>query len=531
MPQFLKDKIIFSGEDWTLGLNSQSTGGATVSLVNGASIASATSFNPHRPNGIASPGYGMGTVTNVSAVTGPIVGGINKQTDLQKGILVQSTNGLIQEITYSTSTITNGGGTFPHTIDHAHTAETGEDIVAYSVGSTRYAFYSFRDNTDWDIGRYDYVTTFVDNYMSTVAATPLAAPYLTGGKSAPHPMIVGADDVLYIADRNFLHGFDGQVGGNGTFEAAILTLPAGYIITSFTKTQSYLILYAYRADQTADDGSTNAEATAFFWNYIDPDPSQVIDLNDNYVNGGFLFNGQPACFTTGRPQEGWEGTTLNKKADLRIYDGSGFPSIVSFDGTLPAYRGVDVLADEILWNSGGAIFSYAEKIKGNGWKLNKTSAASGATSAFLKTMTSNQQYISSGSTSSGGLELVAWDTYAASSLIKTILVQPPQNYRQINRLKMVEIRLYSLGSTGNYIDRLAVQYLGSSFTNNNSSQTIIDDAFFTKYNNAYETDTSSVSLSDFSRIGLIISWVADGLATGIPPQIDSVILHHEPINI
>lgn len=531
MPRIEQNRIIFSGQDWTDGLNIQY---GSPALFMGSVVADSSVFNPYRPYGIASPGY-LGTdVTNVSAVTGQIVGGINKYNAgaaITEGILISggTTDGKIHELTYSTHTITNGGGTFPHAIDHAHANEVGEDIVAYSVGSTRYAFYSFRDDTDWDIGRYDYVTTFDDDYMSTVPASPLATPYLAGGKSAPHPLIVGDDDLLYVGDRNFVHSFDGQTGANGTFYAATWTLPAGYTVTSFAKKNEFLVVYAYRQDQTDSGGNVTGQATAFFFGYSSTDPVKVLDLDDNYVNGGFTWKGQCGCFTSKRPSDPWLGQSGDKSSDLRIFDGVEFKPVASFDGDVPIYRGVDTLGNEIQWNSSGTVFSYAERIRGRGYKLNKIqSAAGGTTSAFLKTMlslsnTGAQQYMSAGVTTGGGLKYFGPQTYAPLSTMKTIYFLVPSKQGSINRLTSVELYLYSLGSANNTLT-LNVNLMG----NMGAQSQIVSNQFFARRTNQYTTDVNGDPFKDFCRIGLEMAWSS---ATDAPPQVDTVICYFEPINI
>lgn len=527
--QILKDKIIWDSSDWTGGLNEQY---GSTALIEGNPLQSATAFNPHRPYGIAAPGFLATDVTNVSAVTNPIVGGINKYnagSTITKGILIQGTGGLIHELTYSTNTITNGGGTFPHTIDHSHTNEVGEDTVAYSIGATRYAFYSFRDDMDWDVGIYDYATTFDENYMSQNATGFAAfASIITAGKSAPHPMIVGSDDVLYMGDRNFIHAFDGQVTAGGTVYVAVLTLPAGYMVTSFAKTPDFLVIYAYRQDQTDTTGSVTGEATAFFWDYLALDPTYTYDLDDNFVNGGFTWKGTVGCFTAGRPSDQWLGVNSNKSSDLRLFNGSTFERLASFDGTIPIYRGVDILSDEIMWNSAGTIFSYAERSKGKGFKMNKIALASGTSSGFLKTMinsvATSGQYVSSGATTSGGLQFYNTTAFSASSNMTTIYTKVPTQEGQINRLKSIELRLWTLGAASQTLT-LNINMIGGAV----GQYTILSDTFFTsKYNYQYFTDVNSAPLGDFTRIGIQMSWSA---TVGTPPLVDTIIGHYEPINI
>lgn len=515
------DRIIFGPDDWTGGLNTQ----YGVAVVDGAPIRSASAFNPYRPYGIAGPGYLFTAATNNTTVDGLVVSGIVKfATGYQTGLLLTN-NGKIHELTFSTNTITNSGGTFPHTINDTHSNPVGEDIIAYSVGSTRYAFYSFRDATDWNIGRYDYATTFDDDYMSTVPASPLASPYLTGGKDAPHPLIVGADDVLYVGDRNFLHGFDGQVGANGTFYPAVLTLPAGYTITSFAKTETFLVIFAYRQDQTDTSGSVRGQASAFFWDYLSLDPTKVLDLDDNYVTGGFTWRGTACCFTTGRPTEPYFGQPDDKRSDLRVFNGSQFEAVASFDGTPPIYRGVDVSANEVQWNTDGLIFSYADKAN-KGFVLNKIATIGGSgTSGFLSTMTATRQYASNGSSgANGSIMYSTFDSYGSSGQVATVYVRPDTQLGTIARVKAVELFLHTTGATDNTLT-LNLNYLG----NMGGSSVVVSEDVFTGRTHTYWKDTSGQPFLDFNRISLSMAWTI-GASGNTPPLVDTVIIHYEPIN-
>jgi hypothetical protein len=100
-----------------------------------------------------------------------------------------------------------------------------------------------------------------DDMMSTTAESPLAGTDLTDGQNVEHPMVVGDDDVLYIGSGRYLHGYDGQVGNDGTFYSKVLTLPLGYIITSMQKYGTYLVIFAHNNDTTSVGYST---AKAFF---------------------------------------------------------------------------------------------------------------------------------------------------------------------------------------------------------------------------------------------------------------------------
>ena len=97
--------------------------------------------------------------------------------------------------------------------------------------------------------------------MSTAAASPLAGTDLTDGQGKEHPMCVGDDDLLYIGSGRYLHGYDGQVGTEGTFYAKVLTLPVNYVITSMVNYNGFLVIFAHNGAATSTGYSV---AKAFF---------------------------------------------------------------------------------------------------------------------------------------------------------------------------------------------------------------------------------------------------------------------------
>ncbi len=118
----------------------------------------------------------------------------------------------------------------PSTVSVQHEAEE----LARKTKAKEMAKNTIIDNTDWDVGCYESFTTFDDDFMSTDPTTPLGttAADLTGGLLLPHPLEIGADDVLYMGSGRYLHGYDGGgSGSNGNFLSQLLTLPAGFIIT------------------------------------------------------------------------------------------------------------------------------------------------------------------------------------------------------------------------------------------------------------------------------------------------------------
>lgn len=521
MPQISQNasggKIVFNETDWLAGLHPQYSVGLLNNQKMGNYLATGKNFNPYRYLGYASPGFNPKDVTNVSAVTAAL-----RSSVINGGYgYATSNNSLLHRIEALTTNgqVTNAGS-FPHTIDHAHASEVGDDVAFYTakVGGTSAPrlFYSFADATDWDVGVYDYSATFDDDFMSTAPATPLAAPYITGGVGKPHPLMVGDDDILYIGDRNFVHAYDGAnaADADGKFFAAALTLPSGYIITSFSRIDNFLVIFAYQSN-AGTDGSTGyyyGDAKAFFWDYLSLDPTRIVSLNDNYVSEGFEYKGSVACFTSGRQNQiDSIGTRLSH---LQIFNGSIFEPVSDFIDAPPIRGGVEVKGDVITWNSAGKIYSYGSPFQGFPVGLTHLCSGSGTTSGLLKTFTSTLQLASTGATTDGGLQRFNTE-YASSSIAASVYAEPYFPTRQQGRVKSVKIRFGKTSSAGRNLTLTLYDRATSSSTviSTGTNLSAITAANMVK---EYELNSSGNPFPTFEALRLILEWEGGSAATDAP---------------
>jgi len=370
--------ILFDENDWLAGLNTSATNTEFKKLYGNASM---TGVSPLRQPGYLYPSPLQNDVTNVAQVTAFL----RNAVVIGDNAYIIGSNSLVHKLTTLSAGTISTTAPFPHTIDHAHASEAGSDIALYYTGSTQRVFYSFADATDWDVGIYNVVAdTFDDDFMSTVPASPLAAPYLTGGAGYPHPIIVGDDDILYIGDRNFVHAYDGQTGANGTFYPAVLTLPQGYVITSFTTTQDInLAIGAYVGAAAGTDTYNRGTAKVWFWNYLALDPDYSRDLRDNYVSEIVPWAGTIAAFTSGR-----KTISDNGPYKLQALNGSQFEVVKTWNtGGLPIRGGVDSVNNDLYWNAASRIYSYTKRPDNGEYRLNMISQSQDGTSGLLKFFT------------------------------------------------------------------------------------------------------------------------------------------------
>ena len=442
-------KIIWDSEDWTHGLapNWITTGG--ISVVRGGNrMSSMVGINPFRRWGCALPGFRPSTVTNDSVITAYLRKGL---TNGQYAYIV-SNGARIHKYDITSSAMINAG-VFPYTITPTGgTTPVANDCAIYSaktlgttVSGLRY-FYTYSSTTIWDVGMFNLNATFDDDFMTSVAVTtPLTTPYTTDGAGYPHPLIVGDDDILYIADRNFVHAYDGYVSSGatlGTFYTEVLTLPAGWIITSMEKTDAGLMFFAYFNNQTF--GGTDdykGQARAWDWKYGELDITRSYDLNDNLTSESFnLGGGVLGIFTYGRQTD---PANLGKNSKIQLFDGTKFSPLLGFTGSLPCRGGVEITADCISWNAGGTIYTYGSKLLGESMKdtgLNRIGFGSGQTSGMLSTFwdSLNSLMMSSGTTSSGGLETFRTN-YQEGTSLNTALAEPFFPLYSKGRVKNVTI--------------------------------------------------------------------------------------------
>src|SRR4030042_992272 len=177
---------------------------------------------------------------------------------------------------FSSTAVINTGD-FPHTIDKATvTGEDSED-VCYFQGVLYYSYN--HSGSAGDIGKFDLSSTFDDDWGSTV---PTGAHALTNN---PHQMIVAGNDVLYIANGQYVSSFDGT-----TFVEQALDLPTNYVISSLAWSGNKLWI---AANKILYSNSSNNIASIFSWdgNSTSWDDEIVVGKNVSalYVRNGVVF--------------------------------------------------------------------------------------------------------------------------------------------------------------------------------------------------------------------------------------------------
>lgn len=187
-----------------------------------------------------------------------------------------------------------------------------------------------------DIGKYDLVTTFDDDWGSTV---PSGLCSLVGG--VPHQMIVGGNDVMYIANGRYITSYDGT-----TLIQQALDIPTGAVIQSIAWMSDRIWVAANRTNLT---GSNKNSASIFIWDGTTDSWEAEIKLMGT-VGGLHVKNGVLFVF--------YQDITSTGGYKLAYINGSSITDVANFTGGLPAFYQITDYKDFILWNSNGDLWVF-----------------------------------------------------------------------------------------------------------------------------------------------------------------------------
>ena len=533
-------KIIWDSEDWILGLAPNYNSATTGYEKGNKQLTAATAMNPFRSYGNAYPGFLATNVGNVSVVSEFASKGVVQGTNAY--MVTQGAKVHIMDLTnLSTFPLTNAG-VWPHTITPTGgSSPIGNDCVIYSAktgGSTTRSnslFYSYSSSTIWDVGQFDLSSTFGDSFMSGggsgLITTPLASPYTTDGKGYPHPLIVGDDDVLYIGDRNFVHAYDGQVNSaatQGKFYPAVLTLPQGWIISSFAKLPTGLMIFVYQ--NTLGTGTTTGgeyfyrgDARAVLWDYVSLDPTYIYKLNDNYVSEGFSYKGTVGCFTAGFTSD----PARAKLCKIQLFNGHVFEPVQSFIGDPPIRGGVEVQGDVIYFNSSGTLHSYGSPLLGVKTGLNKLAKGTGTTSGMFSSFVELAQFMSSGATTGGGCQMLN-SGYDTAAVLSTPLVEP--NFPPGQHGHVTNVKITYADTTVSANSRALSVVLNAKKPVSTVITSAVTDIATGKTAINRGLDVYAQPLPVFEAIKLILQW-DDGNGSTDSPGISMVEVSYENVNI
>lgn len=520
-------KIIYDSDDWLAGMDAVQNSAYQEDKSGNGLTSGSTGVDALRSLGYVVNGFNAVDVTTVAQATSFIKNGVVKG---DSAYLISS-GSIVHKLDTLTAGTLNATNPFPYTIAHgAHTGEAGDDIVNYYVGTVLKAFFSFNDDTDWDVGVFDYVADAFDpDFMSTIPTNPLADNWggvatndflTTLGKGYPHPLIVGDDDVLYMGSGRYIHAYD---GATNTFYGAVLTLPAGWIVTCLAKTSgNNLAIGAYYSSSQSGSTYNKGEAKVWIWNYLELDPSAYYDLNDNYISELFNWRGTLACFTSGKKSISRRG---NNK--LQVFDGSKFVPIVEYyTGGIPRRGGVDTVGEDIYWNALGTIYSYNKIPNTDKFIFNRLNSPEYGSSGMLKFFTTTSIMHFSGGAGAGNGGLMSFGSNygeAATAICKYAVPNFPTDKK--GKLTSIEITFKEVASGGR---SLAVNI------DIDGATPVVAAAFTavvaTNLKVKYKERSDGTNLGMFTKVRPVLIW-ADGSGATASPTVEKVEFEFEFVNI
>ncbi len=518
--------IIYDYTDWKAGLAPQgafttTTTGLRSVGVNGFSRI--VTIDPFFKNGVLSPGRGPSSNSaNSSQQAGVVVSGdfLDNST-----MMCLDAGGKINKNTTSGTAPSFNTAPFPYTI--VGTSPIGQDSILYkhnSGGATTQVtswFYSYYNNTNWDVGAYvNFSGTPDHDFMSTVPTTPLDVTTGDGDdtyqRTMAHTMEVGADDILYIGSGRYLHAYDGATGSNGTFSSKVLTLPAGFQIVGLRKYQDILLIVGnyYSTSSLSDTGV----ALMYTWNYRDLDTTNVIPLEDSLVSSIFLWKGSPVVITSGP-------YARNGRNKVKIISGNTVTKIADFDGVLPTQRGVVTESDIIYLNCGGYINTVGDRFTKNSYAINQIAAFSNVGTSGVLIYNALQSCLL-GASSDGTHAFENINNTPGAGSCRTPLFTPDFPLDKMGRIRSVTIEYYqpiaASGTNGNITVALQVDSVTQAPLVSSLSSVV------SPLLKKYSIPTSGV-FPQFVGVEILINWNAS--TGGDSPSISKIMIDYELVDI
>lgn len=524
--------LIWDSSDWKAGLGAQGifSTNSLLKQTDEAGWAYLSTIDPFLNYGVLGPGRApSATFTNSSGLGGPVIATQFINNTFLYGV---DTGGKLQYIDFINKVVTSGtalGVTWPHTI--TGTTPIGQDCLLYrhnlSGTSTISLFYSYYISGNWNVGTIENAdtssVTFADTFMSTTPTSPLVISSGDGDdttqKSAPHPLCIGADGILYIGSGRYLHAYDGNTplaSGNGTFSSKVLTLPQGFQIIALRKYQDQLLIAGNYYSNAGSGADGTGEALLYVWNYVDLDVTQVIPLEDPYVATLFLWKGTPTVITNGKRER--NGT--NK---IKVVTGNSVTKIADFDGALPVQRGTLVANDVLYINSGGKVITIGDQYNPAN-SVNHIASASqvGLSGALVYNYTLFCLFTSGGNGSTYSVNNMNNNYDRGTAYPFAYQPQFPTGY--IGKVKAVEIEFFKTLTATDSTGDLTLQ-LQTDF---HTVQTVILTnlgAIAIPLKKRYYLSSTGGTLPTFSTIGLQAQW--NGGAD--LPLISSVAIEYDDI--
>ncbi len=250
-------------------------------------------------------------------------------------------------------------------------------------------------------------------------------------QSAPHQMILGGDDCMYIANGIYIAKYDGTI-----FTADALDFFDDSQVASITWNQNRVIIAVNRPNLS---GSNSNQSAVYHWTgYDDSWEGNPIEVNGRigalYTKNGVTYIWYESFI---------KGTTYSTFGYLS--GGSVIP-LKMFTGSLPLYYQVCEMGDFIVWLSGQRVYAYGPLVEGTVelWQYTSATYATGGGMAlpFGLLMTASNATTNYNLAVESGLTI---DSYYYTKMF------PVSTGKQISQLDQITIWTEQI-STGGKLD-------------------------------------------------------------------------------
>ena len=323
----------------------------------------------------------------------------------------------------SSAAVTNAG-IWPHTITHDG-SEVGEDVCYYKTNL--YYFYNQAGSVG-DIGKYDMVTTFDDDWGSTIPTGKAAL------QSGPHQAINGGDDEMYFLNGRYI----GALRKTGTLDPVALDFWTDAETASLTWNQNRVMIAVNRPNIV---GANMSQSGIYTWDGVatswEGDPIEV--------NGriGSLYTKNGVTFVW------WQDAGTTNEFNLGYVVGTQIKGLKKCEGTLPLYYQTGEYKGYLAWISDGLVYLFGSSDPDTPIKFFQYTSSTYSTTvggigfAFGSLMTSSHN-------ATTGYDIAYASGYTKDSSWKTRAfdVYQPGSVSQIDRIQVVTEQL----ATGAKVD-------------------------------------------------------------------------------
>lgn len=413
-----------------------------VPLGSGGIIASAdpelfceSFIDPWRFPGHLAPFPPITSLTNTSSVTTALTKVIQFVDETNTYRMFGIGGAKVYEITGNNDTV-NTSAPYPHTI--SGTGVSTSDIIVYTNNGAFEVFVSWNDNTNGNILRISGIPsgdTMDDDYWTAVVGGAAL------DKDYPHPMAIGDNGILYIADGSVVKYMDLRTG-TPAFSDSKIDLPSGWIIQDHIPYKGYHLFAARKVHTTAAISSVDmrmtGESAVFVWDYVKETFDNIYYLEDAGVSRIFEHEGDLWVLSR---QQGFVGC-------LRRFTGSDFVVEWRFQDTSSSPIGLGSVTrrgQEIMWTNGAQIctFKYDE-----GKKYFNTISDTDTTFLFTAALFDRKFYLNNGTSGMSYVNFNNTSSYIDTTSGSSTWRSRKYDFPSISRIKAFHLYFPVLGGAG-----------------------------------------------------------------------------------